>query len=273
VRRASNVLVASAMTMWLGCSEVDKLTESKNENSKAGGIALSAESPTIPVNGATNVEVKVTEADGGPVKDGTSIAMTATLGRIEPTDVRTQNGRALVAYRAAGAAGSAKVTAASGEARAELTITVENPTVATPPSGSATTSATFDLRQVTWLDPDVSSWPETSRITSATIDNPPICIRHTKAGQWPVKGGAEGNPWIFVNRDGRWYGATYEWLAPGQVCKGLTRDTIGPHIGRSPLTGWRPRSGEVVGLMVSTLARFRPEAARERSNVVMVRWP
>jgi hypothetical protein len=28
-----------------------------------------------------------------------------------------------------------------------------------------------------------------------------------------------------------------------------------------------------VGLMVSTLARFRPEAARERSNVVMVRWP
>ena len=28
MRRASNVLVASAMTMWLGCSEVDKLTES-----------------------------------------------------------------------------------------------------------------------------------------------------------------------------------------------------------------------------------------------------
>jgi hypothetical protein len=39
------------------------------------------------------------------------------------------------------------------------------------------------------------------------------------------------------------------------------------------LSGGRPASGEVVGLMVSGLARSRVETAHERSNVVMVRWP
>jgi hypothetical protein len=134
-------------------------------------------------------------------------------------------------------------------------------------------SSGFDLRGVTWLDHDVSGWPETSRVTSASIQDPPICIYHTKAGQWPVKDGAEGNPWIFVNMDGRWYGATFEWLGSGQQCKYVTRDDIGAHIGRSPLTGWRPRSGEVVGLMVSGFARSSVETIHERSNVVMVRWP
>src|SRR5262249_53940931 len=187
----------------------------------------------------------------------------------------TKGGEALVAYRADGATGDAKITAASGPARAELTITVREggsnpPKLPAPSPGS---SAGFDLRRVTWLDRDVSGWPETSRITSASIGDPPICFYHTKAGQWPVADGAEGNPWIFVNMDGRWYGATFEWLSPGQQCKYVTRDNIGAHIGRSPLTGWRPRSGEVVGLMVSGLARSRVETVHERSNVVMVRWP
>jgi hypothetical protein len=126
---------------------------------------------------------------------------------------------------------------------------------------------------VIWLDPNVSAWPETSRVTEATIDDRLVCIRHTMAGRWPVKDGAEGNPWIFVNLDGQWYAATYEWLAPGQVCKGITRDNIGSHIGRAPLSSWRPRPGEVVGLMVSARARFRADTVAERSNIVMVVWP
>lgn len=72
---------------------------------------------------------------------------------------------------------------------------------------------------------------------------------------------------------GRSYGALFEGLSPGQQCKGLTRDSIGPHIGRSPLSGWRPKSGELVGLMVSARARSGSDTVRERSNVVMVRWP
>jgi hypothetical protein len=141
------------------------------------------------------------------------------------------------------------------------------------PSPAPAPGAPVDLRQVTWIDPDISGWPETSRITSASIGNPPICINHTKAGQWPVKNGLEGNPWVIANVNGRWYAATYEWLASGQICKGIDANTIGPHIGRPPLSSWRPRSGELVGLMVSARARFSPDTVRERSNVVWMRWP
>jgi hypothetical protein len=277
VRRASGVLVASAVTLWTGCSDIEKLTQPEGGESKASKIALSAQTTTVPVGGATNVEVKVTKADGAPVKDGTKVEMTATLGRIEPVEIRTQDGGATVAYRAGGTPGTEKLTAAAGNARAELKLTVQVAAPPEPPKAPAVapppTSASFALSQVTWLDEDVSGWAETSRVTSASIGDPPICIHHTKAGQWPVKDDAEGNPWIFVFMDGRWYGATFEWLSPGQECKYVTRDNIGAHIGRSPLTGWRPRSGELVGLMVSALARAGATTVRERSNVVMVRWP
>jgi hypothetical protein len=275
VKGASGVLVVSAVTLWTGCSDIEKLTESKSSGSKASNITLSAQSSTVPVGGATNVEIKVTKDDGGPVSDGTRVEMTATLGRIEPTDIRTQDGEANVAYRAGGTPGTDKLTAVSGVARAELSISVIVAASEPPPSPppSPPSGASFDLRQVVWLDHDVSGWPETSRVTSASIDDPPICIHHTKAGRWPVKDGAEGNPWIFVNLNGRWYGSTFEWLSPGQECKYVTRDNIGGHIGRSPLTGWRPRSGELVGLMVSARARSGADTVQERSNVVMVRWP
>jgi hypothetical protein len=194
--------------------------------------------------------------------------MTATLGHIGPDDVRTKDGQALVAYRADATPGVAKITAASGSARAEVTVTVQTGPSSPPkqPAPTPGSSAGFDLRQVTWLDRDVSGWPETSRVTSASIGDPPICIYHTKAGQWPVKDGAEGNPWIFVNMNGRWYGATWEWLSPGQQCTYVTRDDIGANIGRSPLSGWRPRSGEVVGLMVRTGTVLRRDGSRAQQR-------
>jgi len=235
VRRASGVLVASAMTMWLGCSEIDKLTNSEDEKKDtASQIALSTESSTVPPGGATNVKVLASKADGGPVSDGTRINITATLGHIEPDEVRTKDGAALVAYRADETPGNAKITAVSGSARAEVSVTVQAapsnpPNLPVPVPGS---SAGFDLRAVTWLDRDVSGWPETSRVTSASIGDPPICIHHTKAGRWPVQIGAEGNPWIFVNMNGHWYGSTWEWLSPGQECQYVTRDDIGANIGR-----------------------------------------
>jgi hypothetical protein len=126
---------------------------------------------------------------------------------------------------------------------------------------------------VTWLDPDISRWPETSRITKASIGDPPICINHTKAGRWPVKDDTEGNPWIIAQVGGRWYASTYEWLRPGQICKNIHAGNIGPHTKRAPLSTWRPRSGELVGLMVSARARFRADTVAERSNVVWLRWP
>src|SRR5215470_904270 len=100
VRRASGVLVASAMTMWLGCGEIEKLSEPEDEKKRpTSRITLAAENPTVPPGGATIVKVTANTADGGPVGDGTRINMTATLGHIEPDEVRTKDGEAHVTYR------------------------------------------------------------------------------------------------------------------------------------------------------------------------------
>jgi hypothetical protein len=179
--------------MWLGCSEIDKLTESEDEKKgKASHIGLSAETSTVPPGGSTSVTVRATQADGGPVGDGTRIDMAVTSGRIEPSEVRTSDGEARVGFYAGTTLGDTKITAASGSARAELTVTVQAAPSGPPklPAPTPGSSAGFDLRSVTWLDHDVSAWPETSRITSASIQDPPICFYHTKAGQWPVADGA-----------------------------------------------------------------------------------
>ena len=145
--------------------------------------------------------------------------------------------------------------------------------------GSGGASDQLDLSQVTWLHYNVKNWPRTSTVTDTSIGNPPVCIDHTKRGQWPKVSAAgttvEGNPWVFAKVNGKWYGATYEWLRPGQECKfSITAGSIGEHIKVSPLKDWKPKSGEKIGLMVSTPARFGPQGPKnERSNVVMVTWP
>jgi len=135
-----------------------------------------------------------------------------------------------------------------------------------------------ELSKVNWLHTNVSGWEQTSTITRVNIGSPPISIEHTKSGQWPVITAdgtpVEGRPWIFANIDGEWQAAIYEWLRPGQTEKQISADTIGAHTKKATLDGWQPKSGDTVGLMVSTPARLGPEGLiNERSNVVLVTWP
>ncbi|MCY4662993.1 MAG: hypothetical protein OXF93_24800 [Acidobacteria bacterium] len=175
-----------------------------------------------------------------------------------------------------------------------------------PSQASFTTGAgsmdAIDPSLVTWLHPDsgdptvVSRWPAESRITRVIVRDwtaGGICIEHTKANSWP---GAPsrighpnlaGNPWVFAMRGGRWYAGTYEWLTPGEICKLDVRDCgpncghnrpsreLGPHVRVPPLDHtWVPQPGDMVGFMVSTMARHGPEGPlRERSNIVLLRWP
>ncbi|MEQ1877663.1 MAG: hypothetical protein ABL958_13545 [Bdellovibrionia bacterium] len=62
-------------------------------------------------------------------------------------------------------------------------------------------------------------------------------------------------------------------MSPGQICKGVTQDDLGDHTKKSPLREWNPRSGEVVGFMVSTPARSAVRSSNERSNVFFAIWP
>ena len=151
-------------------------------------------------------------------------------------------------------------------------------TFTTPAEGLGGGGDQFDLSQVTWLHHDVSNWPITSTITGVTIGNPPICFPHSMAGMWPkVQAGGttvEGNVWVIFQVDGQWYTATWEWLRPGQTCKGLKGSDLASHIKVPPGDSWSPKSGETVYFFVSTPARFGPQGPRnERSNVFCTIWP
>lgn len=142
-----------------------------------------------------------------------------------------------------------------------------------PPTGDE-----FDLSQATIMgnsDRGIASWAVTSTVTGVRISGSEICIDHTKAGQWPIWSGGpvEGNPWVVANIGGQWFAGTYEWLRPGQTCKGITAGNIGQHLKWPPMDGWAPRSGEVVYFFVSTPARLGATTINERSNLVRVEWP
>jgi len=144
----------------------------------------------------------------------------------------------------------------------------------------------LDLSQVQWLHTNVSSWPATSNLSSVTVNPSTICLDHDRAAAWTPVNIAPGvdvnaNPWVFIWRpdlagnSGVWYGATWEWMRPGQGCK-QRYAVAGDHIKRVPYhiqSGWAPSPGETLHFMVSGLARSAERNQEERSNVVQVVWP
>ena len=135
----------------------------------------------------------------------------------------------------------------------------------------------IDLSQVVWLHTDVSKWPITAELKSIKIKSETIEVNYDKACDWPglvISGGVEvnANPWVFVNLDGTWYGATWEWLKTCQTVKNLYA-VDGSHIKVPPLDTWHPVSGETYYFMVSGLARQNQRNVLERSNLLKVVWP
>jgi hypothetical protein len=136
------------------------------------------------------------------------------------------------------------------------------------------------LGSVTWLHTNVSGWPVTVNLASVTFQSSLICLNHDIASKnWPIKeiSGTEvvANPWVFIYHNDRWYGATWEWLRPGQTCKNQS-SVAGDHIKVSPFdeaSGWKPTSGETLYFMVSGLARLGLSNVQERSQPVKVVWP
>ena len=149
----------------------------------------------------------------------------------------------------------------------------------------------FSWDKVKWVrDANVSGWEESSEVTSVKVkSHGAICIDHTEKGQWPErppkKAGdvtVEGNPWIIVKLDGKYYASTYEWLKPGQVCKleelktkgGLRRLYEGSLPFLTAIKNWTAKGGDVVGFMVSGLARHKVTPnTRKRTNIQWYRLP
>jgi hypothetical protein len=94
-----------------------------------------------------------TTGSGTPVHNGTLVSFTTTIGRIEPSEARTQNGQVRVRFHASGQSGTATITAFSGgasgrienlrvgTAAAERVILTASPQTLSPSGGTAQISA------------------------------------------------------------------------------------------------------------------------------------
>ena len=153
----------------------------------------------------------------------------------------------------------------------------------------------FSWSKVSWLNShnvSNSDWDETSHITSVDVrQDGKICIDHTKKNDWPGAfpfgaGTNEvvGNPYLIVKVNGIYYIGSYEWLKSNQECKlGIDgplstvysgEDSIGAKIGGFPFSNLTLEGGEVVGFMVSGLARDHVTPnVKERSNIIWYKLP
>jgi len=131
------VLTALAsLSLATACDKVPLLAPSGSV------ITLFATAPSVGLNGTTEIVATVIEqgvtatpttppangAPGGtattpssgqpgagtPVQNGTLVSFTTTLGRIEPSEARTNNGQVRVKFIASGQSGAATITAFSG---------------------------------------------------------------------------------------------------------------------------------------------------------------
>ena len=80
------VLLASAA----GCDKVPLTAPTEST------IVLSANGSSVPLAGGVDVTATVTEKPGTPVQNGTLVTFTTTLGRVEPSEAQTTNGRVTV---------------------------------------------------------------------------------------------------------------------------------------------------------------------------------
>jgi hypothetical protein len=161
----------------------------------------------------------------------------------------------------------------------------------TSAAGSFSTSLTIDLSKVVYLNsPNVSNWPQTATLFTVEQDGAgsgPMCFSYTDPGwpdsHWPFGDnpdpnfGVYANQWYFAKIGGVWYGGAGEWIYRGAgACKaGQGTFTIGPDSGFGPpFSSWVPKVGELVGFMVSSVARSGPvkRTVDERSNVIVQPW-
>lgn len=137
----------------------------------------------------------------------------------------------------------------------------------------------IDLSQVVWLDADVSTWPVTHDL-SISFNGDDIVYNTEATSEWPkkfmgdvAKGGyLVGNPWIFIERDGKWHGMTYEWLRKGQKSKPL-HTVKGDHIKKTGWHSWAPTDGQRYAFMLSGLARNSDRNIEARTPAVFATWP
>ncbi len=111
-------LFAAANTVALN-SDVE-IVANVIENGVASSSTPSTTPGTTPGTTTPGTTTTTTAGAGTPVQNGTLVSFTTTIGRIEPSEARTNNGQVHVRFFAGNLSGTATITAFSGGASAKL---------------------------------------------------------------------------------------------------------------------------------------------------------
>ena len=107
--RLSRVALGVLAVTAVACQRVALLAPSGST------ITLTTLSPTVPLNGTTNLIAQVIEPAGTPPQRGTLVTFTTSLGTIQPIEAETDpGGRVMVTFKAGTLSGVATITALSG---------------------------------------------------------------------------------------------------------------------------------------------------------------
>jgi hypothetical protein len=77
-------------------------------------VTLNSAALVLPIGGSTEVSAFVAESGGTPVQNGTVVRFATNLGRLDPVEAQTTNGRAVTTFFAGDVSGVAQVRATSG---------------------------------------------------------------------------------------------------------------------------------------------------------------
>lgn len=133
----------------VGCDKLPLLAPT------ASTITLFAGSNTVQANGSIQITATVLESSGTPVQNGTLVSFVTTVGQINPSEARTQNGQVSVTFLGSGQSGEAQIQAISGGAKLTAPLTIKvggaaasriqlnaNPGTVPPSGGSSQITAT-----------------------------------------------------------------------------------------------------------------------------------
>lgn len=235
---------------------------------KLGGACVFNNKLILPLVGSTaEIRARSTDSDGGSWSTiVTNDTLTSLGGQPQASDLIAPTGFCASTSNSA----FISITLNSGRSgpSAIYKLTVDTSTNEDVP---------FKLSDVVWLDTDVSGWSETAKLSSVSISGSTISLPFDKTNTWSTVyyDGADmnANPWIFIEKDGKWYASTWEWFKKGSYSKS-TSAVAGDHMKKSEFSdSWKPTSGVRYGFMVSGLARLDKRNVSERSNIIMITWP
>lgn len=153
------------------------------------------------------------------------------------------------------------------------------------PSPTPDPADAVPIGDIVWHGGDPSGYKRTAQLTSVSISGarsgPCRICWAWKVPDWPEHTKRViGNAWIgYKGEDGKWHMGVWEMCrAEASVCRiSEARPGQPPLIqAHGPIGTWYPASGALVLYMISTPTRgvdAAGDVTRERSNIVVTKWP